>query len=313
MKKFLIFLVIVSTSIGILYYNETSICRNPLNYDIGILDTRFSISNDKLLKTINEAETIWEKSIGRQLFNYRSGSSFKINLVFDERQSRTIQANLSKEEIETLRARYDSLVTDYKIMAANYDQLLSSYNSDLRAFETKLSDYNKRVSELNRQGGVKTQEYKQLENERRELEQDKSSLDSRRFSLNQKAIELNNLGDQINILAEKLNIDVDIHNQRFGEAREFDQGDYTRNRINIYQFDAISDLRLVLAHELGHALGIGHVENPKSIMYYLMDKQDLRNPVLSAEDKQAFLNRCSFHIPKLQELNNILGRISFQH
>ncbi len=279
-----------------------------MSYDIGTIDSRFNISKDKLLKTTKEAETIWESGLGRQLFNYEPGASFKINMVFDERQSQTIQANQSKDVIQTTRAQYDSMVADYKTMAANYERELSQHNSAVTAFETKLRAYNQQVAEYNAQGGATPQEYQKLEQERRELEKEKAFLDAQIVQLNQKAADLNAFGDKINALAAELNIDVDIHNQRFGEAREFDQGDYTRDRINIYEFETISDLRLVLAHELGHALGLGHVENPKSIMYYLMDKQDLNNPVLSNEDKLAFINRCTFHIPKLQEVISF-----FQH
>ena len=136
------------------------------------------------------------------------------------------------------------------------------------------------------------------------MEDLKTRLDRDRATLNSAAARLNYLGDQVNELAQKLNIEVDVHNQVFGEAREFDQGEYINGKINIYQFDAISDLRLVIAHELGHALGLDHVENPKSIMYYLMEKQNLNNIALTQEDKKAFRQRCEFHVPKLRELFN---------
>lgn len=315
MKKLIIFLVIISASIGVIYYRETSICRNPLAYDIGNFDTRFNISKDKFIQTTKEAETVWEKGLGRQLFNYQPGASFKINLVFDERQSQTIQANQSKEEISASRAQYDSLVAEYKIKTSAYESALNNYNSDLAAFEIKLNDYNRRVAEINQRGGATPQEYKQLEVTRKELEQKKTSLDARRITLNQTAADLNNLGDKVNTMAASLNINVDIHNQRFGEAREFDQGDYSNGRINIYEFENISDLRLVLAHELGHALGIGHVENPKSIMYYLMDKQDLSNPILSKEDIAAFNQICKasvFEVMRNFILNTFVNRLSPQ-
>ena len=39
--------------------------------------------------------------------------------------------------------------------------------------------------------------------------------------------------------------------------------------ILVYQFGNKKDLSLALSHELGHALGLNHVENAKSIMYYV--------------------------------------------
>src|SRR3989344_5782792 len=177
MKKLLIFLIAISAGIGIFYYKETSICRNPLDYDIGSFDASFNISKDKFIKSIKEAENVWEKGVGRELFNYRPGANFKINLVFDERQSQTIKATESKEDIESSRDHYDSLVVDYKLMSRNYEIQLNAYNSDMFAFESKLNNYNSRVAELNSKGGAKPQEYKELEKIRIELEQEKSSLD----------------------------------------------------------------------------------------------------------------------------------------
>lgn len=304
MKKFIIFIIVVSAGIGVIYYKETSICRNPLAYDIGVFDSRFNISKDKFLKTIMEAEAVWEKGMNRQLFEHQLGAKFKINLVFDERQSKTIQATQSQQEIRTSRNFYDSLVVEYKMLAARYERDLAEYDAEVSDFETRLASYNREIAEINSQGGATPSEHKRLEDIRKTLEQEKTVLDSQRRTLNQAADELNSLGGKINNLASELNIEVDIHNQRFGEAREFDQGDYSGNQINIYQFDGISDLRLVLAHELGHALGISHVENPKSIMYYLMDQQDLQNPSLSLEDKISFSRLCQFHIPKLKEIFN---------
>lgn len=307
MKKFLIFIIIVSAGAGIFYYQQTSTCNDPLAYDIGSLDTRFGISKEKLLKTIKESEGIWEKNTGKNLFDYQAGGKLKINLVFDERQATTVQAKQSEQQITTSRASYDILLQQYKSLESSYKSSLSSYDYRVNQLAQELDSYNIRVAEANKKGGATPQEYQSLEKERQYIQTQKAELDNERLTLNEKAAELNALGDRVNELAKEFNIEIDIHNQRFGEAKEFDQGDYINNRINIYQFNGFSDLRLVLAHELGHALGLSHVENPKSIMYYLMDKQDLNNPVLSKEDREALLKRCTFHIPKLNELFNFQG------
>ena len=62
---------------------------------------------------------------------------------------------------------------------------------------------------------------------------------------------------------------MNIVNQGAGE--KFSAGEYIRDetgeRINIYQFDGRDKLIRVLAHELGHALGLDHVDDPASVMY----------------------------------------------
>ena len=304
MKKFLIFFIIIFAGIGIFYYQETSICRNPLTYDIGGFDNRFGISKEKFLKIIKEVEAVWEKETAKDLFDHQTGGKLKISLVFDERQATTFEAGGSREQIEDSRTSYDILLSQYKVTELSYKSNLAEYNSQVSRFEQQLQYYNARVGELNSKGGAPAKEYEELKQERQFLEEFKDQLDKDRLALNAMSSKLNALGDQVNELAQKLNIKVDVHNQRFGEAREFDQGDYTNNKINIYQFNGTSDLRLVIAHEFGHALGLEHVKNPKSIMYYLMEKQDLNNPALTREDKEALLKRCTFHIPKVREVFN---------
>jgi hypothetical protein len=299
MKNLLIFLIIVSAGLGVFYYQQTSICRNPLSYDIDAFDSRFGISKDKFLLAVKEAEGIWENGTHKNLFSYEPGGKLKISLIFDERQEITFEANESEEQLEGSREAYDALLNQYKIKEATYSSNLALYESHVSSFDSRLNSYNRKVAEANSRGGAKPDEYKALEEERKYIETLQGQLDRERVALNAEASQLNHLGGQVNDMAGQLNINVDIHNERFGDAREFDQGEYVNKRINIYQFETIADLRLVLAHELGHSIGINHVENPKSIMYYLMDKQSLQNPTLSPEDISAFVRRC--------EIKNILN------
>lgn len=305
MKRVLIFLIIISVGIGIFYYQHTSICRNPLTYDIGDFNAKFGITKDKFLLTIKAAESVWEKGTKKDLFEHRPGGKLKINLIFDTRQETTLKATQSKVEIEGSRNFYDSLLNQYKTTESYYKNSIQLYNTKLSQFEGQLQEYNDAVAAINKRGGATPREHGELEEERKYLQSQKAELEAMRIELNATASRLNALGDRVNDLARSLNIEVDVHNQRFGEAREFDQGDYIDNAINIYQFDAVSDLRLVLAHEFGHALYLNHVENPVSIMYYLMEKQDLKNPSLSKEDVEAFNKRCELRIPKLEELFNL--------
>lgn len=279
----------------IIYQNEFTACKKPLAYDIGVFDGRFGISRDEFLNIAKEAEIVWEKDTKSNLLEYKPGSKFKINLIFDNRQETTIESTLSKENIQSSRSQYDKMLADYKTLETSYEIYLSTYNNNVATFESRLNDYNIAVQNINSKGGATPKEFKTLDNEKKELEYLKSSLDSQRIILNGKASELNSLGDTLNSLAKELNIGIDIHNQRFGEAREFEQGQTIgRKEIDIYQFDTRGDLRLVLAHEFGHALGLEHTENPKSIMYYLMDEQDINNPSLSQEDMAAIKELCRF-------------------
>jgi len=86
---------------------------------------------------------------------------------------------------------------------------------------------------------------------------------------------MNAIGAEGNLLVEGYNEIVDTYNSRFDADREFTQGDYQGDAINIYQFDSKEELEIVLAHEFGHALSLGHVEGEESIMFHFMGAQSL--------------------------------------
>ncbi len=294
MKRILaqILVVVVLAGSGwYVYANYLATC-SVRTYSIGSMDPRFGISDIDFVKLAQDTESIWEKPLQKDFFRYDSTSDFKINLVFDERQQRTIDENNTRSEINSQEDQYHQDVQDYQTALAEYNQSNADYESDVAVYQARLQKYNEQVDYWNSKGGAPSSDYAVLQKEKAALQREAKRLDTVRQQLNKDVTVLNSLAAGVNSTAKDLNLDVNAYNGKFGESREFDQGNYTGKAINIYQFNTRDDLALVLAHEFGHALGAEHVNDPNAIMYYLMDKQNLKDLAATPADLNEVRSSC---------------------
>ncbi len=102
--------------------------------------------------------------------------------------------------------------------------------------------------------------------------------------------QVNVLANQLNAATGKINSKVDEYNQSAGES--FHKGEYNGKEINVYEFQDNNELKLALAHELGHALNLDHVSNENAIMYPVLKDQNLNDIQLTQEDVDALKVEC---------------------
>lgn len=267
-------------------------CSQPITYQVGSIDPEFTIATSTVRGLLQDAEETWEAQTDTNLFTHAPESGeLKIDFIFDERQRRT---NLQEEfatNLSSLRDTHTNLTEVLQTRRETYEQRLAAYEQDRQAYEKRLAEYNQRVDKLNqRNRPVASSTKRELESTRKQLQETRENLQKRQDELNALRQEINELAQRSNSLAETYNQKASTFNERFGTTRKFDQAVYTGDTINVYQFKEASDLRLALVHEFGHALGINHVEDPKAVMHYLMDKQQL-NPVAITEADMEALNR----------------------
>lgn len=270
-------------------------CRHPLEYSIGEVDPQFRISRDDFIGLVQEAEIIWEDPTGKNLFQYNPNAQFKINLIYDERQEATKEAEKIEKDLNNLEIFHESIAKQYKSLSSVYQKKADEYEKDLTAYKKQLNDYNKEVNYWNDKGGAPQDEYEKLQEEKKDLKAKYADLEKQRKEMNELIGQTNNLAEKENQVVNQYNSGLVTYKSKFGDSREFEKGIFNGGEIDIYQFKEKTDLELTLSHELGHYLGLGHVENPEAVMYYLIGEQDLENPRLAQEDVDVLNNVCKLN------------------
>jgi hypothetical protein len=259
-------------------------CQKPVKYAIGQIDSRFGISREEVMLLSQKAETIWENPLGREFFQYDPNATLKINFIFDDRQQRAIDAKKMVEKIGDIGTQHEAIIQKYGSMSADYKNKVDQYNIAAKDYDQRLKKYNSEVDAWNAKGGAPKDAFDELRREKKDLDRIFAGLEKQRKVINDLVSAANGLQSKDANVVNQYNAQLDSYQNRFGESREFEQGNFNGKEINIYQFNQSDDLELVLAHELGHALGMGHDQDPKSVMYYLMGEQDLKNITATQED-----------------------------
>lgn len=292
--------VVLQNDFGTLFLKAP--CAEPIPYTINTFDPKFNISKIYFLSALSDAEAVWEKSQGKSfeknLFIYtpenHTVNVLKINLVYDYRQEATAKLASLGIIVKDNKASYDELKAKFTALQTEYNVQQNAFDTRVAIFDQKKQVYQTEVNYWNSKGGAPQAEYDRLQTMRLELDSESKGLQITQTQINSIADEINALVVALNRLINTLNLSAAKYNTTtISRGESFEEGVYVSDgfnrEIDIYEFSSREKLVRVLAHELGHALDLDHVDDPKAIMYKLNQGN---NQVLTKTDLDALKIKC---------------------
>lgn len=276
---------------------KSTACTEPLTYRIGEIDPRFDLSEEEVKNSLQEAADAWANVVNRPVAEYSVQGEIVVNLVYDARQQLVNEEILLRKEMSSKEQQIRNYESVYKGLIDNFERRHDVYKQQEKRFNVLLKSFNKWIQEKNERGGLQEDEIPEFKKKKANIEYLKEQIVREKNELNQMDEKLRIKVNELNKLVDEKNGLIDDYNKKYSGKKNFVQGIYeergSNKKIEVYKFLNAAELRLVLAHELGHALGIRHVPDPGAVMFDHTRNQSKTMLEFAEQDKEAILNICN--------------------
>ena len=307
------FLKILFLSFFLMSYTHASFQK----IRIGKIDSHYKnkITENELFNIINEIEYFLESNLNTNIFDYDEMGK-EINIVYLPPSKLELRIDnylkkliLKKEEISTLQ---DFFPKEQK----NINKVKKTFSMQNNLLEKKVNKLNKYISKFNKKKNISKVEYKKVQNyiksekdklqvELKKLKKDEKNVKSIISKFNRKVNNYNNLIRDYTNLNNQLEdmyrnfkkvkgmtfSTKEIRLKTFykdGKKIEEKKVKSSMNKIDIYGFDNLNELKVILAHEILHLVGIPHINDKNALMNPIVQKKQLNQLFLTNGDIKIF-------------------------
>lgn len=276
-----------------------------------------ALSERQLHDVIQEIKLQFESQLGFRVFDYAE-NGLPIDIVYVSESQKKKRLKRYQDDLATLGKKIEQLeikIQEEKSFIETNQEVLHAEADTLNQSIEQLNQYVKKANQ-----SVKSLSKKEYDAIRQTIEKEQSKIEQSTRAFNEKQARfqrevrsykrmVNSYNTRIHkynaliIRMETLsNSIVEVKGKAFGKdvtsvktyyedgKKMIQKTSYSEmEKIEIYGFDGnIDQLKAVLAHEIGHLVGVGHVDKNRALMNPMLQPNQIDKLELTQEDIKAF-------------------------